>query len=335
MQRVFIIAEAGVNHNGSLSVAKRLVDAAVLCRADAIKFQIFKTEEMITESASKASYQKKKTPANESQFKMLKRLELDIGDYEEINNYCKHKRIMFLASAFDLASIDLLWRLDVPIFKIPSGEITNLLLLKKIGGLKRKIILSSGASYLREVRDALDLLIKAGTSKKNITVLHCSSAYPIPLEEVNLLAMVKIQETLGVKVGYSDHTRGIEVAISAVALGAVVIEKHLTLNKEMVGPDHKASLEPEEFKMMVERIRNVEKALGNKLKKPSPSELKNRVFIRKSIVAAREIKKGELFTPDNLAIKRPAGGLSPFLWDRVIRRIAKRDFSKDEFITLS
>jgi N,N'-diacetyllegionaminate synthase len=295
--KTFIIAEAGVNHNGSLELAQKMIDAAVETGADAVKFQTFKAEKIVSRYAPKAKYQKKTTAAGESHLEMIKKLELDAADHQALIDYCKKKNIRFLSSPFDLESIDLLNELGLNIFKIPSGEITNLPYLRKIGALKKEIILSTGMADLGEIEDALDVLIKAGTARKNITVLHCNTEYPTPYEDVNLKAM----ETMGlafpgIKVGYSDHTLGIEVPIAAVAMGATVIEKHFTLDKNMEGPDHKASLEPEELKAMVHAIRNIEKALGNGIKKPSPSELKNMPIARKSIVAARNIRKGELFT---------------------------------------
>ena len=334
MNKVFIIAEAGVNHNGSLSIAKKMVDAAKNAGADAVKFQTFKAKNIATKLAPKAAYQKNTTNSNETQFDMLKSLELSIEAHKELMNYCKKKKIMFLSTPFDLESIVMLNKLGLEIFKIPSGEITNMPYLRKIGALKKKIIMSTGMSNIKEIKEALDILIKSGTQKKHIILLQCNTEYPTPYEHVNLRAMHTIKESFKVKVGYSDHTLGIEVPLAAVALGAVVIEKHFTLDKNMRGPDHKASLEPEELKYMVQAIRKVERAMGVTFKKPSPSELKNRDLMRKSITAARDIKKGEIFTVNNITIKRPNTGISPMKWDEVIGCLAKKDFATDEMIEL-
>jgi N,N'-diacetyllegionaminate synthase len=331
---VFIIAEAGVNHNGSVEIAKELIDAAAEAGADAVKFQTFRAEKIVSKWAEKADYQKKTTDKEESQFDMIKRLELSADAHRELIEYCRDRRIEFLSSPFDLESIDLLHSLGLKIFKVPSGEITNLPYLRKIGSLKKRIILSTGMCNLGEIEDALDILISAGTKREEITVLHCNTEYPTPVEDVNLSAMLTIKEALKVDVGYSDHTLGIEIAISAVALGATVIEKHFTLRKDMEGPDHKASLEPVELKEMVKAIRNVEKALGDGIKRPSASERKNITVVRKSIVAKRDIKRGEVFSEDNLAVKRPAVGMSPMEWERIIGERAERDFSEDEVIVL-
>ena len=291
----FVIAEAGVNHNGSLEIAKKLVDVAVDAGSDSVKFQTFKAENIVTRYAQKAEYQKETTAGNETQFDMINKLELDINAHKELINYCKKKEITFLSTPFDLESVELLNNLGVEVLKIPSGEITNLPFLEKIGGLKKRLILSTGMADLEEIGNALSILIGAGTPKDNITVLHCNTAYPTPIEDVNLLAMNTIKETFKVKVGYSDHTPGIEISIAAAALGASVIEKHFTLDKGMEGPDHKASLEPDELNNMVRAIRNIESGLGNGIKKPSISELKNRPIVRKSIVAAGSIKMEEKF----------------------------------------
>jgi N,N'-diacetyllegionaminate synthase len=333
-KKIFIIAEAGVNHNGSIKLAKKMVDKASQAGADAIKFQTFKAERVISKFAPKAGYQKKNTRKSESQLEMVRNLELSLYAHKELINYCHKKGILFLSSPFDLESIDLLNRLGLKIFKVPSGEITNLPYLRKIGSLKKKIILSTGMSNLKEINKALGILIKAGTNKENITVLHCNTEYPTPMKDVNLKAMLTIKKALGVKVGYSDHTLGIEIPVAAVALGAEVIEKHFTLDKNMAGPDHKASLEPDEFKEMVKAIRNIESALGSGIKKASPSELKNRVVVRKSIVAIKDIKKGELFREGNISVKRPASGISPILWDKVMGKVAKKNFKKDQPISL-
>ena len=265
----FVIAEAGVNHNGSLEIAKKLVDVAVDAGSDSVKFQTFKAENIVTRYAQKAEYQKETTAGNETQFDMINKLELDINAHKELINYCKKKEITFLSTPFDLESVELLNNLGVEVLKIPSGEITNLPFLEKIGGLKKRLILSTGMADLEEIGNALSILIGAGTPKDNITVLHCNTAYPTPIEDVNLLAMNTIKETFKVKVGYSDHTPGIEISIAAAALGASVIEKHFTLDKGMEGPDHKASLEPDELNNMVRAIRNIESGLGNGSKKPS------------------------------------------------------------------
>jgi len=320
-RRVFIIAEAGVNHNGSLKTAMRLVDAAARAGADAVKFQTFRADTLASRSSPK--------------FEMLKRLELDAAAHKRLRGYCRRKGIIFLSSPFDIKSADLLGRLGLRIFKIPSGEITNLPYLKKIGALKKKVILSTGMSDLNEVRRALKVLIEAGTHRDAVTVLHCTTAYPAPAEEANLLSMVTMRKRLGVKTGYSDHTLGTEAAIAAVALGAVVVEKHLTLDKRMKGPDHGISLEPDEFKGMVRAIRNTEAALGNGVKSASRSESKNMNMMRKSIVASRAIHKDEVFSEDNMTAKRPGRrGISPMEWHRVIGRRAKKDFRKDDLITL-
>lgn len=332
MSNVFIIAEAGVNHNGSLEIAKKLIDVAVEANVDVIKFQTFRSENLVCKNAKKADYQKKTTLKDESQLEMLKKLELDVKAHKILSDYCKSKDIMFLSTAFDLDSIDLLNELGLEMFKIPSGEITNYPYLKKIGELKKKVILSTGMSYLNEVEEAVRILKESGT--KDITVLHCNTEYPTPIEDVNLKAMDTIKEKLNVNVGYSDHTLGIEVSIAAVAMGAKVIEKHFTLDKTMEGPDHKASLEPNELKEMVTSIRNIEKAIGNGIKEPSKSEIKNLQTARKSIVANKYIKKGEKFTEENLTCKRPGNGISPMKWESIIGRIANRDFKEDELVQL-
>lgn len=332
MERVFIIAEAGVNHNGNISIAKKLIDKAIEIGADAIKFQSFKTKNIVVKNSEKAQYQKKDNNSNETQFQMLNKLELTYEAHKKLFDYCEKKGIMFLSSAFDLESIDILRELDIEILKIPSGEITNLPYLEKIGSLKKKVFLSSGMSTLGEIEKALQLLNENGTT--DITVLHCNTEYPTPMNDVNLKAMKTIKESFKVEIGYSDHTLGIEVAIAAVALGAKVIEKHFTLDKEMEGPDHKASLEPTEFGLMIKSIRNVEKALGDGIKKPSQSEIKNVNIVRKSIVAKKNIKKDELLTSENLYVKRPANGISPMKWYEIIGRKAKKDFNEDEMIEI-
>jgi len=332
--KTFIIAEAGVNHNGNIDLAKQMIDVALKSGADAVKFQTFKTENLVSKIAPKADYQKFLTGNSESQFEMIKKLELDETAHKILFTYCRGKSIQFLSSPFDLESIDLLDKLGMEIFKIPSGEITNLPYLRKIGGLNKKVIMSTGMAYLDEIEDALKLLINTGIELKNITVLHCNTEYPTPMEDVNLQAIITIAKAFSVSLGYSDHTLGIETAIAAVALGAQVIEKHFTLDKNLKGPDHKASLEPHEFKRMVNAIRNIEKALGNGIKKPSPSELKNKPIARKSIIAVCDIQRGEKFTEKNIAAKRPGTGISPMRWDEVIGRKASRNFNEDEIICL-
>jgi N,N'-diacetyllegionaminate synthase len=327
---VFIIAEAGVNHNGNLEIAKRMIDAAVIFGADAIKFQTFHADKIVIRAAEKAKYQIENTDNTEAQFDMLKKLELNEDSHHKLINYCQKKDIKFLSTAFDLGSIDLLEGLNVPIHKVPSGEITNLPYLIKIAQTGKPVILSTGMSTLEEVRAAVDILRRSGSGE--ITVLHCNTEYPTPYEDVNLRAMLTIQKELGVKAGYSDHTPGIEVPVAAVAMGAAVIEKHFTLDKNMEGPDHKASLEPDEFAAMVRAIRNIEKALGSSEKRPSPSEIKNMIIARKSIVAARDITKGEIFTEDNITVKRPGNGISPMKWFEVLGTTAARDFIEDELI---
>ena len=329
---VFIIAEAGVNHNGSIKLAKELIDVAIESGADAVKFQTFKAESLVSKAAEKADYQKQTTNATESQFNMIKKLEIDLSTHKDLINYSQEKGIMFLSSPFDHDSIDLLSNLGLKIFKIPSGEITNLPYLRHIGSLRKKVILSTGMSNLQEVKDALAVLINMGTLKENITVLHANTMYPTPLEDVNLNAMLTIKQECGVAIGYSDHTLGIEVDIAAVAMGASIIEKHFTLDKAMDGPDHKASLGPEELKAMVSSIRNIEKALGSGDKKISPSESVNINIARKSIIANKQIKKGDLLTDKNITVKRPGNGISPMKWDSVIGSVAIKDYKIDDLI---
>jgi len=332
-KKTFIIAEAGVNHNGSLELARKLIDVAMRAGADAVKFQTFRAEKSISIHTQKAEYQKQTTDASELQLDMIRKLELDEAAHEDLLDYCHSRNIQFLSSPFDLESIDLLERLGLGIFKIPSGEITDLPYLRKIGGLKKPVILSTGMADLGEIRDALDVLKGAGTRLEEMTVLHCNTEYPTPFEDVNLRAMLTIKtEFPGVKIGYSDHTTGVESSIAAVAMGAAVIEKHFTLDKDMKGPDHRASLEPDELKAMVHSIRNIEKALGSGMKKPSPSELKNKPIVRKSVVAARDICKGEPFTEKNLTTKRPGTGISPMRWDEIVGQRARKDYKRDDLI---
>lgn len=332
--RVFIIAEAGVNHNGELSLAKKLIEAAAEAGADAVKFQTFKTEAIVTASAPKANYQKGTTSAAESQYEMLKKLELSKEDFLALQEHCAAHDILFMSTPFDLESIDFLAGLGLEIFKIPSGELTNLPYLRKLGELQKNIILSTGMADLIEIKKAMDVLISAGTPKEKITVLHCTTDYPTPYADVNLLAMKTLRSELGVKVGYSDHTLGIEVPIAAVALGAEVIEKHFTLDKKMVGPDHQASLEPTELRQMIRAIRHIERALGKAEKMPTLSEQRSRAVVRKSIVANKIIKKNELFNQENISVKRPGTGISPMEWDNIIGQRAPRNYEKDEIIVL-
>lgn len=336
MDSVLIIAEAGVNHNGKMENAFALIDAAVDAGADYVKFQTFKTELVISKNAKKAAYQIENTgDGEETQFEMVKKLELSVEQHEQIINYCKEKEIRFFSTAFDLESLQYLADIGLELVKIPSGEITNLPYLLKVAKLFKRVILSTGMCTIQDIAAALEVLTNAGISKQNITILHCNTEYPTPMHDVNLKAMLHIQNEFGTNIGYSDHTLGIEVPIAAVALGATIIEKHFTLNKEMDGPDHRASLEPNELKAMVNGIRNIEKALsGTGIKAPSESEKKNIDIARKSIVANSEIKKGEVFTEKNITVKRPGNGISPMKWNEVIGKTAIKDFSEDELIEL-
>jgi len=329
---VFVIAEAGVNHNGSIELAFKLIDAAVNSGADAVKFQTFKAENLVAKNTQKAEYQKQTTNLSESQFHMLKKLELDINVHKKLIEYCKKNDIVFLSSPFDHESIDLLNELELQIFKIPSGEITNLPYLRRIGSLRKEVILSTGMSTLKEIEEALIILTSAGTLKENITILHANTMYPTPMEDVNLRAMQTIQDKFDIRVGYSDHTLGIEVDIAAVAMGATIIEKHFTLDKTMDGPDHKSSISPDELKAMVSAIRNIEKALGSSIKKPSKSEKPNIIMARKSIVASKFIKKGELLTDKNITTKRPGTGISPMEWDSIVDKVAKQNYQLDDLL---
>lgn len=329
---VFIIAEAGDNHNGSFELALKLVDVAVESGADCVKFQTFVTEEVISKKAEKADYQKESTGASESQYEMVKKLELSFEQFRQIDSYCKKKGIIFLSTAFDIKSIEFLSTLSMPFWKIPSGEITNLPYLIKIAKTHKDVILSTGMATVDEIKDAVNILTDNGSG--NITLLHCNTEYPTPMEDVNLRAMLSLHKLFNLDVGYSDHTLGIEVPVAAVALGAKVIEKHFTLNRNMEGPDHRASLEPHELKSMIEGIRNVEKAMGSEVKVPSPSEVKNKNIARKSIVARRQISKGEVFTEYNLAVKRPGDGISPMKWFEVLGKVSIRDFEEDELIEI-
>lgn len=331
-----IIAEAGVNHNGSMELARQLIDAAAVAGADFVKFQTFKTELLVSKTAKKAEYQQQNTASDDdTQFSMLKQLELTEAMHAELIAHCRKAGIRFLSTGFDVESIDYLDSLDLPFFKIPSGEITNKPFLEHIARKGKPVILSTGMATLSEVRDAVTVLNNSGLAPHNLTLLHCNTAYPTPMEDVNLLAMVQLRNEFGLPVGYSDHTNGIEISIAAVALGAAVIEKHFTLDRSLPGPDHQASLLPSELKDMVAAIRNVEKAIaGSGRKVPSAGELKNAGVARKSIVAAVPVTKGELFTAANLKVKRPGTGISPMKWDEVIGLPAKRDFNPDELIEI-
>jgi len=327
--KTFIIAEAGVNHNGSLDMAKKLIDVAAEAGADVVKFQTFKTEKVVTRTAPKAEYQSKNTGSDETQFEMIKKLELSEADHDVLVDYCTRKKIMFLSTAFDEPSVDLLTKYKLDIFKIPSGEITNLPYLLRAARLRKKIILSTGMADLGEIEDALEILIDAGTQRQDITVLHCNTEYPSPFEDVNLRAMISIKKAFKVKVGYSDHTTGIEVPIAAVALGASVIEKHFTLDRNLPGPDHKASLEPGELSAMIRGIRNIEAALGDGIKRPSGSELKNKVIARRSIHLDKNLGIGHVLKQDDLIMKRPGDGISPMRIGEVIGKRLNRDLPMD------
>lgn len=334
MNRVLIIAEAGVNHNGSLELAKQLVDKALEAGVDYVKFQAGIPELVASKFAQKADYQKATTDRHESQLDMIRKITLTPDQQRDVAAYCKQVGANYLCTPFDLPSIELLQELGMQIWKVPSGEITNYPYLRAIAQTKLPIIMSTGMATIAEIEAAIDVLVANGTDRQKITLLHCTTEYPAPKNEVNLNAMHTIGEHFKLPVGYSDHTEGLEISIAAVALGAVVIEKHFTLDRNMEGPDHKASIEPEELKLMVQCIRNVESALGDGIKKVTASESKNREIARKSIVAFRDIKKGELLTPENLITKRPANGINPMLWESVIGQIAKRDFEQDEPIEL-
>ena len=327
-----IIAEAGVNHNGDIELAKQLIDVAADAGADYVKFQTLSADRMATKSADKAEYQKQSSDSAESQYEMLKRLELSVEMHLELIEHCKHKSIKFLSTGFDIQSVDLLVGLGLNLVKIPSGEITNLPLLRHIGSLDLPVILSSGMSTMKEIGDALLILEQTGLPRAQITVLHCTTEYPTPMDEVNLRAMNSIRNTLGVAVGYSDHTLGIEVSVAAVALGASVIEKHFSIDRSLPGPDHKASLEPDELLAMVKAIRNIEVALGSDVKEPTISEIKNIRIARKSIFAGRKIEVGEILSASNLVVKRPGDGVSPMHWDQLIGQIASRNYLPDEMI---
>lgn len=330
--RTLIIAEAGVNHNGDIKLAKKLIDVAAKAGADLVKFQTFSADRLVTVGAKTADYQARNMRSQESQFEMLHRLELSIEAHHELITHCALREIAFFSTGFDNVSVDFLASLGQDKFKIPSGEITNLPYLRNIGRYGREIIVSTGMSTMGDIEAAIEVLEKAGTPRNRITVLHCTTEYPTPMNEVNLRAIQTIAQTFNVRVGYSDHTLGIEVAVAAVTLGASVIEKHFTLDRNLPGPDHKASLEPEELAAMVAAIRNIEMAFGDGIKRPSESELKNKPVARKSLVAIRAIRAGEKFSTDNIGTKRPGTGLSPMSWDDVLGRASPADFLPDEII---
>lgn len=332
--KTIVIAEAGVNHNGDMATAKKLIKAAASAGADIVKFQSFKAEKLAIKNAKKADYQITTTGETESQFDMLRKLELSVTHHELLIQECQRHEIGFLSTAFDSDSFDMLIEMGVKQVKIPSGELTNLPFLRYVTRLGLPVMLSTGMATLGEIEAAIEAIEKAGTSRDLITVLHCTTEYPTPMDDVNLRAMVSMMHAFGVRVGYSDHTSGIEIPIAAVALGANIIEKHFTLDRKLPGPDHKASLEPHELKAMVDGIRNVERALGDGIKRPSSSELKNKPIARKSLVAIRPIRTGERFSEDNIGAKRPGTGMSPMRWDEVIGRTATKNFALDELITL-
>jgi N,N'-diacetyllegionaminate synthase len=333
---VYIIAEAGVNHNGSVNQAKKMIVAAAQAGVDAVKFQTFRAETMVTRAAAKAGYQEQTTGTSESQYQMLKKLELSDSDFYELKACCEAQQVEFLSTPFDLTTIDVLADIGMKRWKLPSGEITNLPYLRKIGSFGQEVILSTGMSDMDEIEAALSVLESAGTIRSQITLLHCNTEYPTPMCDVNLRAMQTLRDSFPglMGVGYSDHTLGIEVPIAAVAMSATLIEKHFTLDRSLPGPDHRASLEPNELADMVHAIRNIENALGDGLKKPMPSELKNRSIIRKSIVAAKDIKSGEIYTSDNLTVKRPGTGVSPMQWDDVLGQKANKNYNSDEGIDI-
>jgi N,N'-diacetyllegionaminate synthase len=331
--RTFIIAEAGVNHNGDLEMAFGLIDAAAAAGCDAVKFQTFRATELVSSHAQTADYQKA-SGAGDSQLQMLQKLELPYEQHRKLKDHATRRGITFFSTAFDAPSVRLLKDLDIPVWKIPSGEITNYPYLVEIAGMGKPVILSTGMSTMAEVQDAVTVLTGHGASRDRLCILHCNTEYPTPLQDVNLRAMVTLGKTFGTAFGYSDHTLGNTVAVAATALGASVVEKHFTLDRTLPGPDHKASLEPDELKAMVAAVRNVEVALGGEIKRPSPSEEKNTTIARKSLVAARAIRAGELFSPQNVTAKRPATGLSPMRWNQVMGRAAPRDFAPEELIEL-
>lgn len=332
--KIFIIAEAGVNHNGNIAIAKRMIDVAASSGADAVKFQTFRASDIAVTSAPKADYQKRATGSMGSALGMLKHLELDEAAHKELVRHARKCKIVFMSTPFDAASVELLKRLGCAVFKVPSGEITNIPYLRMIGRSRKPVIMSTGMATMAEITKALDVLVKAGTPRKMITLMHCTTEYPASPEDANLAAMATMERSFKTRVGYSDHTAGITVTIAAAALGAKIIEKHFTLDKTMDGPDHKASLDPSELAAMVCAIRTVEQAIGDGIKRSRPSERKNIGAIRRSIVAKRSIKKGEVFSAENITTKRPGTGMSPLLWDKVVGNVARRDFKKEEFIIL-
>ena len=335
-QHVIIIAEAGVNHNGSMENAFRLIDAAAEAGVDYVKFQTFRTGKLVSRSIKKANYQIQNTRNSaETQFQMLQKLELSLDQHEQLMSYCQKRHVGFFSTAFDSDSLEYLYKIGLQMVKVPSGEMTNLPYLRKAASLFKKVIISTGMATMQEIKEAVAVFRDAGIDKENISILHCNTEYPTPMNDVNLKAMLHIQNVFNTGVGYSDHTLGIEVPIAAVALGASIIEKHFTLDKTMAGPDHKASLEPGELKTMVVAIRNIEMALsGSGFKEVSPSEQQNIAIARKSIIAIKKISKGEIFSEDNTGVKRPGTGISPMKWDEVIGREAQKDFDEDELITI-
>ncbi|WP_027400288.1 N-acetylneuraminate synthase [Anaerovorax odorimutans] len=330
--KTFIIAEAGVNHNGKLETAKLLAEVAKNAGADVVKFQTFIAEDCISNFASKAEYQKKNTQAEESQLDMVKKIQISFDEFIELKSHCDKIGIQFISTPFDFKSIEFLNHLNIPFWKIPSGEITNVPYLNRIANTGKPVIMSTGMCTLEEVEFAVKLLKENGSGE--ISLLHCNTEYPTPFKDVNLAAMNTLKRTFNCRTGYSDHTLGIEAPIAAVAMGAEVIEKHFTLDKNMIGPDHKSSLEPDELKKMISAIRNIEMAIGNGKKKPSESEIKNIQVARKSIVAKKAISKGEYFTEENITVKRPGSGISPTRWFDVLGLISTKDYQKDELIEL-
>lgn len=331
-KKVFIIAEAGVNHNGDFELAKQLIDKAVEAKVDAVKFQTFCSELLVTPDAGKAAYQKETTDKDENQISMLKKLEMSFENQVILKDYCEEKNITFLSTAFDLKSADFLNSLSLPVFKIPSGEITNYPYLKKIASFKKDVIISTGMANMQEIKESIELFNKEGIDSSRITILHCSTEYPTPFKNVNLNAMATIKNEFGVNVGYSDHTTGISVPIAAVALGAKVIEKHFTLDKEMEGPDHRASLDPTELKNMVRGIREIENSMGDGTKVPSLAELENAKVVRKSLIAAKDIQIGDIFSEENLTTKRPGSGISPMKWKEYLGKSSTKKYSKNDLI---
>ena len=331
--RVFIVAEAGVNHNGDPDMARKLIDAAADAGCDAVKFQTFRAEALVSRQAKTADYQQA-NGGGENQLEMLRRLELPFAAHAALKAHAARRNILFFSTAFDAASIDFLKELDIPVWKIPSGEITNYPYLVRVAGMGRPVILSTGMSTTGEIEEAVNVLMRHGGDRANLCILHCNTAYPTPVQDVNLRAMVKLGNTFGTAFGYSDHTLGETISVAATALGARVLEKHFTVDRTLPGPDHKASLEPGELKAMVLAVRNVEQAMGDGVKRPSVSEEKNKVIARKSLVAARPIRAGEIFSPENITAKRPGAGLSPMRWNDIMGKPAPRDFAEEELIEL-